>query len=62
MITLPHYPGLSFRDSPRIIINRGPRYCHEGEEGQHKVVQYTNGARELWVKTTHGYAIHDEVP
>ncbi|MCK9570308.1 hypothetical protein M0R72_15285 [Candidatus Pacearchaeota archaeon] len=63
MITLPFYPGLKFKDAPRAILTNGkPRFCHEGQEGQHKVVKYDSlGICELWVKTTHGYAIHDQV-
>ncbi len=62
MIELPLYPGLIFSDIARCAISNGkPRFCHEGQEGQHKVVQYSNGAKELWIKITHGYAIHDQV-
>lgn len=62
MITLPFYPGLSFKDNPRIILTNGLKpFCHEGIEGQHKVVSFKEiGIYELWVKTTHGYAIHDQ--
>jgi hypothetical protein len=60
MINLPFYPGLSFQDNPRIILKRYP-FCHEGIEGQHKVVHYKElNQYELWVKTTHGFKIHDQ--
>jgi hypothetical protein len=62
MINLPFYPGVSFQEKPRIILSKGLNtFCHEGQEGQHKVVFYkTLGIYELWVKTTHGYAVHDQ--
>ena len=63
MINLPFYPGISFEEKPRITLTNGkPRFCHEGQEGQHKVVYYkVLDQYELWVKTTHGFKIHDGV-